>query len=64
MDNRIIVIDDEEDFLESVRRGLITSGYKNVRLESDPRKALTLFEQGESIDIALIDISMGWGPPI
>jgi len=58
MDNRIIVIDDEEDFLESVRRGLITSGYRNVRLESDPRKALTLFEQGESIDIALIDISM------
>jgi len=58
MNNSIIVIDDEQDFLETVRRGLITSGFRNIRLESDPRKALALFEGGESIAVALIDISM------
>ena len=58
MDNSIIVIDDEKDFLDSLRRGLITSGLKNVQIESDPRKAVSLFEQGETFDIALIDITM------
>lgn len=58
MDNSIIVVDDEQDFLESVRRGLITSGIKNVRTETDPRKAAAAFEQGEVFDIALIDLTM------
>jgi DNA-binding NtrC family response regulator len=58
MNDLIIVIDDEQDFLETVRRGLITSGFRNIRLESDPRKALALFGEGESIAVALIDISM------
>lgn len=58
MENTIFVIDDELDFLDSVRRGLVTSGFKNVRLESNSTKAAALFEQGEAIDIALIDITM------
>jgi DNA-binding NtrC family response regulator len=58
MDNSVIVIDDERDFLESVRRGLITSGIKDVRMEEDPRRAAALFSEGESFDIALIDITM------
>jgi len=58
MGNSILVIDDEQDFLDSARRGLFTSGFKDVRLESDPRKAAARFEQGEAIDIALIDITM------
>ncbi len=58
MNNSIIVIDDEQDFLETARRGLITSGFRNIHLESDPRKALALFEAGKSIAVALIDISM------
>ena len=58
MDNSIIVIDDERDFLESVRRGLITSGIKNVRTEEDPTRAAAIFSEGESFDIALIDITM------
>ena len=40
MDTRIIVIDDEQDFLDSMRRGLITSGFKNIHLESNPEKAI------------------------
>jgi two-component system response regulator AtoC len=58
MDNSIIVVDDERDFLESVRRGLITSGIKNVRTEADPLKAVSAFNKGDVFDIALIDITM------
>ncbi len=58
MDNRIIVIDDERDFLESIRRGLITSGIKNVHTEEDPQKAAAAFKEGRDFDIALIDITM------
>ena len=57
MDNRIIVIDDEQDFLDSVKRGLIMSGFRNVHFEIDPRKAAARFEQGEAFDIALIDVT-------
>ena len=58
MQNRILVIDDEIDFLESVRRGLITSGLKGIRTESDPRHAIDAVENGEIFEIALIDITM------
>jgi two-component system response regulator AtoC len=58
MDNSIIVVDDEQDFLESVKRGLITAGFKNVHIEADARKAAANFEKGEIFDIALIDITM------
>ena len=58
MKNSIIVIDDERDFLESVQRGLITSGFKKLKTEVDPLEALKRFENGEEFDIALIDITM------
>ena len=58
MNNRIIIIDDELDFLQSIERGLITSGIKNVRIEPDPQKAAFSFENGELFDLALIDINM------
>jgi len=58
MDASIIVIDDEQDFLESVRRGLIISGFKNVVVEQSPRKVASVFESGGSYDLALIDINM------
>jgi len=58
MHNRIIVVDDEKDFLESAKRGLITSGFRNVSTENDPKKAAALFKRGDTFDIALIDITM------
>lgn len=58
MNPSILVVDDESDFLESVRRGLLHSGFKNVKLEIDPVKAATLFEEGITFDIVLIDITM------
>jgi DNA-binding NtrC family response regulator len=58
MQTRILLVDDEPDFLESLERGLYISGFHNIRAESDPRKAADIIQQGELVDIALIDISM------
>ncbi|BBO85615.1 sigma-54-dependent Fis family transcriptional regulator [Desulfosarcina ovata subsp. sediminis] len=58
MESHIVVIDDEVDFLDSVRRGLITSGFRKVSLESDPMAIVQSLEAGEEFDIALIDITM------
>ena len=56
--SRILLVDDEQDFLESLERGLFVSGFRNIRAERDPRKAAVLFQQGEPVDIALIDMTM------
>jgi two-component system response regulator AtoC len=58
MDDSILVVDDERDFLESVRRGLVTAGFRSVRVEQDPQRAVALFENGEEFDAVLIDINM------
>ena len=58
MDNRILVVDDEKDFLESAKRGLVMAGFRNVVTESDPEKAAQDFRQGKPFDIALVDITM------
>jgi DNA-binding NtrC family response regulator len=58
MENRIVVVDDEPDFLESIRRGLITSGYRNVEMETDPVMVAQKLEGEEHYDVALIDITM------
>jgi DNA-binding NtrC family response regulator len=58
MNKRIIAVDDELDFLQSLRRGLITSGFRNVTTERNSQKAAALFEEGKNFDLALIDITM------
>jgi len=58
MQSRILLIDDEQDFLESLERGLLISGFRNIRTENDPRRAAALIQQGEPVDIAIIDITM------
>ena len=58
MTSRIIVVDDEKDFLDSVRRGLIMSGYKDLTLTPDPLHAVALLESGECFDVAILDITM------
>ena len=55
---KIIVVDDEPDFLEGIHRGLRTSGYKSIQTESDPRVAAELLGNGDDFDVALIDITM------
>lgn len=58
MQSSIIVVDDEQDFLDSVLRGLVTAGFKSVKTEIDPLNASHLFKNGDIFDIALIDITM------
>ena len=58
--NPILIVDDEQDFLDSARRGLIGAGFKTLRLESDSRKAAEAVENGDRFDVALLDINMPW----
>lgn len=58
MDNKIIIIDDDLDFLKIVKSHLLNTGFKNIRIEDNSITAVSLFEKGEVFDIALIDMTM------
>ncbi len=58
MNHSVIVIDDEQDFLDSMKRCLQVAGIKNVRLESAPLDAVAALDAGEVFDVALIDVNM------
>lgn len=58
MENRILVVDDEVDFLQSVRRGLLAAGFNNIFTENDPCQVEAMIESGQRFDLALIDVSM------
>jgi len=58
LENRIIAIDDDQTFLKSIKRSLVTSGFKFITIESDPKKAASIFKDGQTFEIALIDVSM------
>lgn len=55
---KIIIVDDDPDFLESIQRGLTISGFKNTSAYLDSLEAADLIEKGKDVDIALIDITM------
>lgn len=58
MKNRkILVIDDECDFLDSIRRGLVITGYRDVTVLSMPAQVKELLAEN-CYEIALIDVSM------
>lgn len=56
-DRSILIIDDEVDFLDSVRRGLIISGYRRVTVLAQPARIRELLAEA-CYDIVLIDVSM------
>lgn len=58
MKQRILIVDDEIDFLQSIRRGLLAAGFKKIYTENDPQQVLAMFEQGRIFDVVLIDITM------
>ena len=58
MINKILIVDDEQDYLDSVKRCLLRAGLKNIRLDDDPRKTAASLEKGETFDVALLDITM------
>jgi two-component system response regulator AtoC len=54
----ILIVDDEQDFLDSLLRGLRTAGFKHLKATTDPIEAARLFKDGGDFDIVLIDICM------
>lgn len=58
MNNHILVIDDEEVFLRSVKRVLRNCGYQNITLETNPEKAVDLIANDDIVDVAIIDVTM------
>ena len=58
MSYSIIVVDDDQDFLESIQRVLTISGFKNLSFYQDPLEAANLLKNGKEFDIVLIDIDM------
>jgi len=58
MNNPLILVDDDIDFLETLKRRLENFGFKKIRTEKDPLKAAFLFEKGNVFDIAMIDMTM------
>jgi len=58
MPNRVLIVDDEIDYLDSVKRYLLRAGLKNIRLDDDPRKTVAALEKGDIFDVALLDITM------
>ena len=58
MDHKIIVVDDDPDFIEVIRKTLQGFGFKNIQDEVDPLQAVSLLEKGILFDLALIDMTM------
>ncbi|MFC1591188.1 sigma-54-dependent transcriptional regulator [Thermodesulfobacteriota bacterium] len=58
MHTHVIVVDDEQDFLDSVKRGLLTANLKDVACEINPKNAADFFTRGGTADVALIDVTM------
>jgi len=58
MYHKIIVIDDDPDFIEVISSSLRGFGFKNITAEVDPLKAVASIEKGEIFDMALIDMTM------
>lgn len=58
MSNRIILVDDDHDYLQLLAGKLRDLGYENLLLVDDPLEAASAFERGEPFDLALIDMTM------
>jgi DNA-binding NtrC family response regulator len=58
MDPRILLVDDDRDYLELSRNRLNACGFKAVDALEDPRQAAELFESNVTYDVAVIDVSM------
>ena len=58
MSNRILVIDDDRDYLEIVLLKLKNIGFQDIICIDDPLEAANRFDAGETFDLALIDVTM------
>ena len=53
----ILIVDDEQDFLDSIARRLRTKGYDDLTLVSKPETVPELFNK-KRFDVVFLDISM------
>jgi len=58
METRIIIVEDDPDYLELLNGKLSAAGFLNIRTEDDSVKAASRFQKGAVFDIALIDMNM------
>jgi len=58
MPNRFLIIDDDRDYLEILMLKLKSSGFQDITCIDNPLEAATRFDEGETFDIALIDVTM------
>ncbi len=58
MGNRIILVDDDRDYMELLAGKLRAIGYCNLHLVDSPLEAAKAFDKGDSFDVALIDMTM------
>jgi DNA-binding NtrC family response regulator len=58
MSNRIVVVDDDIDFLGIMKSKLARIGFGKIQFEDNPLKVAAAFEKGLTYDLALIDMTM------
>jgi two-component system response regulator AtoC len=58
MDLRLIIVDDDRDFLEIMGKRIRELGFSNILLQDDPVQAAARIESGRPFDLALIDMTM------
>lgn len=58
MNNTILLVDDDRDYLDILKSGLRAAGFTKVTLEDTPQKALQSFQAGAMFDITVIDMNM------
>ena len=58
MGNRIILVDDDRDYMELLAGKLRAIGYDNLHMVDSPLEAAEAFNRGALFDLALIDMTM------
>jgi DNA-binding NtrC family response regulator len=58
MGNRIILVDDDRDYMELLAGKLRAIGFDNLLMVDSPLEAAEAFDRGELFDLALIDMTM------
>jgi len=58
MGDRILIVDDDHDYIELLAGKLRDIGYRNLALLDDPFLAVSALDQGEVFDVALLDMTM------
>jgi DNA-binding NtrC family response regulator len=58
MPNRFLIIDDDRDYLEILMLKLKNAGFLDITCIDNPLEAATRFDEGETFDVALIDVTM------